>query len=42
MTCLCGKCTHSLVTPGGDSQDEGEEEDGAHDGPDDDVGDGDT
>lgn len=33
---------HSLVTPGRDSQYEGEEEDGAYDGPDDDVGTGDT
>lgn len=33
---------HSLVTPGSHSQDEGEEEDGAHNGPDDDVGAGDT
>lgn len=33
---------HSLVTPGSDSQYEGEEEHGAHDGSDDDVGAGDT
>lgn len=38
----CGKCRHSLVAPDCDSQNEGEEEDGAHDGPNDDVGDGDT
>lgn len=29
---------HSLVTPGRSSKDEGEQEDGACDGPDDDVG----
>lgn len=33
---------HSLVTPGCSSHNEGEEEDGADDGPDDDVGTGDT
>lgn len=33
---------HSLVTPGCDGHDESEEKDGAHDGPDDDVGTGDT
>ncbi len=33
---------NSLVTPGSNSQYEGEEEDGAYDGPDDDVGTGDT
>lgn len=33
---------HSLVTQGCNSQYEGEEEDGAYDGPDDDVGSGDT
>lgn len=38
----CRPGGHSLVTPGGDSQYEGEEEDGAYDGPDDDVGTGDT
>lgn len=38
----CEKCWHSLVAPGCDSQNKDEEEDGAHDGPDDDVGDGDT
>lgn len=33
---------HLLVTPGSNSQYEGKEEDGAYDGPDDDVGTGDT
>lgn len=33
---------HSLVTPSCNGQYEGEEEDGAYDGPDDDVGAGDT
>lgn len=33
---------HSLVAPGRDSQDEGEEEEGANDGTDDDVGTGDA
>lgn len=37
-----GKGRHSLVTPGCGSQYEDEEEDGAHNGPDDDVGEGDT
>lgn len=37
-----GLCGHSLVAPGCDSQYESEEEDGASDGPDNDVGAGDT